>query len=79
MLVTVKKNIDSGAPRLSSQHKGDLFAPEGQRAEIRDKDKRQGVGEKEKGTREREKDICLRGDKGLPLERGDGVHRKMAV
>ena len=39
--------------RPSSQHKGDLFAPERQRAGIRDKDKKQRKREKGKGTKER--------------------------
>ena len=37
----MKENIDSGLPRSSSQHKGDLFSPEAQRpgvGELRDKE-----------------------------------------
>lgn len=47
-------------------HKGDLFAPEGQRAGIRDKDRRQRTRGKGKGTRERGKGYLLGRDKGLP-------------
>jgi hypothetical protein len=53
-------------PRPSSQHKGDLFAPEGQT----DKDRRQRKREKgRKGSRERDKGYLSTGDKGLLLDR----------
>jgi hypothetical protein len=41
-----RKMIGSGPPKTNSQKRGDLFAPEGQRAGIRDKDrrKRKSVG-----------------------------------
>lgn len=42
----------SGPPRPGSQHKGHLFAPEGQRKEIRDNTGARGLGRKE---REQEK------------------------
>ena len=51
----VRNGIGSGPPRPSSQHKGDLFAPEGQRAgnkrqrqEIEDEG--EGEGKKGKGA-----------------------------
>jgi hypothetical protein len=42
-------------PTTSSQHKGVLFASEGQRAGIRDKDRRQRKKGKYEGTRREEK------------------------
>ena len=38
--VGVRKSVSQGPPRQSSQHKGDLFAPERQRAGIKVKDRR---------------------------------------
>lgn len=59
--MNLKEKI-SGPP----QHKGDVFFPEGQSAEIRDKDRRErkGKGKKEvrKGTKERnERHLSWRG------------------
>lgn len=48
MLGTGGPESAQDTPRPSSQHKGDVFAPEGQRAWIMDKDKRWGIGEKGK-------------------------------
>ena len=46
---TVKESISSGPPRPSSQHKGDLFAPEGQGAG--NKKQRQEMEDGEEGKR----------------------------
>ena len=65
---TERESKDSGPPRPSSQHKRDLFAPEGQRSELRDKDRDRGQGE-EKRTRKKGKGNLSWRDKGLPLHR----------
>ena len=55
IFIIVRKKLAQDLPRPSSQHKGDLFAPEGQRAgnkrqrqEIED----EGEGERNKGEGE---------------------------
>ena len=62
-------------PKPSSQHKGDVFAPEGQRSG--NKRQRQEMEDEEgnKGKKIGER------DKGLPLDREetDVTHRKMSV
>lgn len=75
--------------RPSAQHEGDLFVPKGQRAGIRNKDRRQRKREMGKGTQERgggkeqgrEGRVLFGEDKGLPLdgEERDLTHRKRAV
>lgn len=57
MLILVGNlGVSSRPPRPSSQHNGDIFVPEGQRAGIRDKDERtretKRTREKGKGARE---------------------------
>jgi hypothetical protein len=62
-------DISSGPPRPSSQHKGYLFVPEGQKG----RKKRQGqeieVGREEEGSKGEGRGIYPGGDKGLPLDR----------
>ena len=63
-------------PRPNSQHKGDLFAPERQRAGKRDKDGRQRTGSQGREQR-RGGWISVLRDRGLPLDREetDVAHR----
>jgi hypothetical protein len=49
-----------GAPRPSSQHKGDLSVPRDKKQEIRDKERKQRTREKGKGTRERKRSMPWR-------------------
>jgi hypothetical protein len=52
--------VAQGTPSPSSQHNGDLFAPEGQRAGIRDSG-RQRMRKKGKRTREKGRGIVPEG------------------
>lgn len=67
--------------RSNSQHKRYLFAPEGKRAIIRDKTRRQRMRKKGKETGEKEKGYFPRRVKELPLGREeiDMAHREMKV
>jgi hypothetical protein len=79
-----RKSIGSGTPGPSAQDKGDVFAPERQRTEIRDKDRKHRKKEHRKAKkqdREKGRGICPRvEDKGLPLNREetDMAHRQTA-
>lgn len=52
-------------PRPNSQHKGDLLAPEGQRA-VNKRQKQEGEEENKRGKEEGERDISARGTKDCP-------------
>ena len=58
-----RKSIGSGTPGPSAQDKGDVFAPERQRTEIRDKDRKHRKKEHRKAKkqdREKGRGICPR-------------------
>jgi hypothetical protein len=65
--MAVREQNQLRTPVPSSQHKGDFFAPERQRAGIRDKDRRQDR-EKGKGTGKTDtgKGYLSQKDKGRP-------------
>jgi hypothetical protein len=56
--------VAQDTPRPISQDKRDVFAPEGQRAGIRDKDRIERTRKNGKGTRKAGKHICFGGTKG---------------
>ena len=69
----------SGPPRPSSQHKGDLFAPEGEGQEMRQIGDRKG--ERRGRDQVKEEGLFALEDKGLPLDREETgtAHRKMLI
>ena len=75
-----RKCIGSRPPKPSSQHKRDLFAPEGQG---RDKRQRQEIGDEGEGEGNKRKGtgVFVSEDNGLPLGRKETnmAHRQMAV
>lgn len=67
-------------PRPNSQHNEIYFLQKKKGQGIRDKDRRQRSRKKEKGTRERGKDICPRWTKDcLWTEETDVSHRQITV